>query len=260
MVMVSLLPEQATGHDLVDERPHAVVLRGGAVEDGVHLGGIGRRDGRARGVGDELPREPAGEDPRFGRVSLAHYVSTALQAGEKVPFVVWRNGEEVTLESTLAPRDRAGMISQPYIFDTPPSFVIVGGVVFSELSRQYLREWGPNWQRDAPLRLVYLDRFQSELPPDRGKIVFVSAVLPGPDTLGYEGLGFEVVEEVNGKPIRSLQDLADAVDHPTDKFHRIKLGDDPGMIVLDVEASKAEEERIKRDYRLPAMRQLDPAD
>jgi S1-C subfamily serine protease len=209
-------------------------------------------------VGDKsIDQDGNYEDTRFGRVSLAHYVSTALQAGEKVPFVVWRDGAEVTLEATLAPRDRDGMISQPYIFDTPPSFVIVGGVVFSELSRQYLREWGPNWTRDAPLHLVYLDRFQSELPPDRGKIVFVSAVLPGPNTLGYEGLGFEVVEEVNGKPIRSLQDLATAVDNPTDAFHRIKLGDDPGMIVLDVEASKTEEERIKRDYRLPTMRQID---
>ena len=196
------------------------------------------------------------EDPRFGKISLAHYVSTVLQAGQKIPVVVWRDGAEVQLEGTLAPRDRARMISQPYIFDAPPKFVIVGGVVFSELSRQFLREWGPNWQREAPLRLVYLDRFQNEMPSDRGKIVFVSAVLPGPNTLGYENLSYEVVEEVNGTPIKSLTDLANAIDSPTDKFHRIKLAEDPGLLVLDVEGSKTEEERIKRDYRLPSLRQL----
>ena len=152
------------------------------------------------------------------------------------------------------------MISQPYIFDAPPKFVIIGGLVFSELSRQYLREWGPNWPREAPLHLVYLDRYQSELPDNRGKIVFVSDVLPGPNTVGYENLSHEVVEEVNGRAIKSLADLAAAVDSPTGPFHRIKLAEDPGLVVLDVEGSKAEEERIQRDYRLPSLRQLDGAE
>lgn len=197
------------------------------------------------------------EDERFGKVSLAHYVSTVLRAGQKIPVVVWRDGAEVQLEGTLAPRDRSKMVSPPYVFDEPPKFVIVGGIVFSELSRQFLREWGPNWSREAPFRLVYLDRFQSELPPDRGKIVFISSVLPGPNTVGYENLSFEVVEEVNGRPVKSLADVAAAVDAPTDAFHRIKLAEDPGLVILDVEGSKAEEERIKRDYRLPSLRRLD---
>jgi membrane-associated protease RseP (regulator of RpoE activity) len=199
------------------------------------------------------------EDERFGKISLAHYVSTVLQAGQKVPLVVLRDGAEVQLEGTLAPRDRSKMVSPPYVFDEPPKFVIVGGIVFSELSRQFLREWGPNWAREGPFRLVYLDRYQSELPPDRGKVVFISSVLPGPNTVGYENLSFEVVEEVNGRPVKSLADLAAAVDSPTDAFHRIKLAEDPGLVILDVEGSKAEEERIKRDYRLPSMRRLDGA-
>jgi hypothetical protein len=59
--------------------------------------------------------------------------------------------------------------------------------------------------------------------------------------------------------VKSLADLAAAVDSPTDAFHRIKLAEDPGLVILDVEGSKAEEERIKRDYRLPSMRRLDGA-
>lgn len=207
--------------------------------------------------GQPIDQDGNYEDPRFGRISLAHYVSTVLEAGKTVPLTVWRDGAERELQITPAPRDRSRMVSEPYIFDKPPKFVIVGGLVFSELSRQFLREWGPNWQRDAPFRLVYLDRFQSELPPDRGKIVFISGVLPGPNTVGYEELSYQVVEEFNGRPVKSLADLAAAADNPTDEFHRIKLAEDPGLVILDVEGSKAEEERIKRDYRLPALRQLD---
>jgi len=210
--------------------------------------------------GQAIDQDGNYEDPRFGKVSLAHYVSTVLRAGQTIPIVIWRDGQEVTVEGTLAPRDRSRMVSQPYIFDTPPNYVIVGGIVFSELSRQFLREWGRNWPQDAPLRLVYLDRFQSELPDDRGKIVFVSGVLPGANTVGYDDIGFVVVDEVNGQPIKSLRDLTSAVDNPTDGFHRIKLAEDPGLVVLDVEASKAEEERLKAEYRLPALRQLEGAE
>lgn len=196
------------------------------------------------------------EDARFGRISLAHYISTTLQAGQKVPVTVWRDGAEKELELAVAPRDRSRMISQPYIFDEQPRYVIVGGLVFTELSRQFLREWGPNWPREAPLKLVYMDRFQSELPPDTGKIVFISSVLPGPNTMGYDELGFEVVKSVNGRDIHSLEDLAAAVDAPEGAFHKIKLAEDPGMVVLDVQGSKAEEERIKQEYGLESMRQL----
>lgn len=200
------------------------------------------------------------EDERFGKISLAHYVSTALQAGQKIPIVVWRDGAEVTLEGTLAPRDRSRMISQPYIFDRDPDYVVVGGVVFSELSRQFLREFGRGWQEDAPLKLLYLDRFQSELPPDRGRIVFISGVLSSPNNIGYEGLGFEVVEEINGKPIRSLADVAAAVDNPEGPYHRIRLAEDPGLLVLDVDGSKADEERIKQQYGLESLRHLESQD
>jgi hypothetical protein len=200
------------------------------------------------------------EDERFGKISLAHYVSTALQAGQKIPIVVWRDGAEVTLEGTLAPRERSRMISQPYIFDREPDYVVVGGIVFSELSRQFLREFGRGWQEDAPLKLLYLDRFQSELPPDRGRIVFISSVLSSPNNIGYEGLGFEVVEEINGKPIRSLADVAAAVDNPEGPYHRIRLAEDPGLLVLDVEGSKADEERIKQQYGLESLRRLESQD
>jgi hypothetical protein len=196
------------------------------------------------------------EDERFGKISLAHYASTVLKAGQTVPFVISRNGEEKTIDVTVAPRDRSRITSPSHIFDTPPNYLIVGGIVFSELSRQFLREWGPKWIREAPQRLVYLDRYQHELPPDRGKIVFISAVLPGTNTVGYENLGYQIVEEANGRPVRSLADLAEAVENPTDRFHRFKLADDPGLVVLDVEGSKAEEERLLRDYRLPGLRQI----
>ena len=210
--------------------------------------------------GKQIDQDGNYQDERFGKISLAHYVSTSVEVGQKIPIVLWRDGAEVKLEGTLAPRDRSRMVSQPYIFDREPDYVVVGGIVFSELSRQFLREFGRNWSEDAPLKLVYLDRFQSELPPDRGRIVFISNVLSSPNNIGYEGLGFEVVDEINGRPIRSLADVAAAIENPKDGFHRIRLAEDPGLLVLDVEGCKADEERIKRQYGLTSLQRLESQD
>ena len=85
-------------------------------------------------------------------------------------------------------------------------------------------------------------------------------MLSSPNNIGYEGLGFEVVEEINGKPIRSLADVAAAVDAPEGPYHRIRLAEDPGLLVLDVEGSKADEERIKQQYGLESLRRLESQD
>ena len=129
--------------------------------------------------------------------------------------------------------DNEQSISDPYEFDHQPRYLILGGLVFQELSRPYLQEWGGNWVKDAPQRLVYLDAFQNELPPDRGKIVFLSQVLPTPNTLGYENLEHLVVSKVNGVPIKSLDDLAKAAASPKDGFHKIEFEEDPTFIYLD---------------------------
>src|SRR5436853_5668954 len=101
-------------------------------------------------------------------------------------------------------------------------------MIFQELSRQYLKEWGPNWQREAPQRLVYLDHFQSELFPDRNRrVVILSQVLPANSTIGYDDLAYLTVKRVNDKEIKSLDDLAEAVKQPTGGFIKIETEEDP---------------------------------
>ena len=71
---------------------------------------------------------------------------------------------------------------------------MLGGLIFQELSRQYLSEWGTNWLKEAPQRFVYLDRFQSELFPDGNRrVVILSQVLPANSTIGYDDLAYLTV-------------------------------------------------------------------
>ena len=128
--------------------------------------------------------------------------------------------------------------------------------MFLELSSDYLREWGGNWQDKAPQRLVYLDLFQDELPPDRGKIVILSKVLPSPETIGYEQLRNLVVSRVNGREIKSLEDLADAAANPEKGFQKIEFEEDPKLIYLDAQEIDETSAELADHYGLPSLQRL----
>lgn len=196
------------------------------------------------------------EDPDWGRIAFSHITNTIKHPGETATFRVFRDGAITEIPMKLEPRDRSKIVSESYIVDTAPRYVILGGVVFMELSRPYLQEWGGDWLKDAPQRLVFLDAFQNELPVDRKKIVFISQILPTPMTLGYENLENLVVTKVNGQEIRTLDDVVAAAQSPIDGFQKIELDEDPGLIILDAGLIESNREALIRKYSLPALQRL----
>ena len=198
------------------------------------------------------------EHPDFGKISFSHLTSTVGRTGDTIPFTIQRDGQRLDVPVTLEPLDKASLVSVPYAFDAPPRYYILGGLIFQELSRPYLQEWGGGWPKEAPQRLVYLDAFQNELPTDRGKVVFLSQVLPSPNTLGYENLDHLVVTKVNGVEIKSLEDLARAAGAPQDGFHKIEFEQDPVFIALDAAELENGKGQLMQDYGIPALENLPP--
>ena len=196
------------------------------------------------------------EEPDIGRIPFSHLTNTLAHVGDTVNFTILRNGKHETITVKLTAFNNEQSVSDTYEFDRQPRYLIVGGLVFQELSRPYLQEWGGNWAKDAPQRLVYLDAFQNELPPGRGKIVFLSQVLPTPNTLGYENLEHLVVSKVNGAPIKSLNDLARAVTFPKDGFDKIEFEEDPTFIYLDAAEIENSKGQLMQDYGIPALQNL----
>jgi len=196
-------------------------------------------------------------DPQLGKIPFSHLIATASQPGGKLPLRVFRAGKTVELELPLEPRDPATIVSEPAILDRAPRYYILGGLVFQELSRSYLREWGNDWRSDAPARLVYLDEYQDELPRDRGKIVFLSQVLPADTVVGYEDLAPTVVKTINGREIRSLEDIAEAAKHPVNGFDKIELESDPNTLYLNAKDVADSAQELQDSYGLPALSNLD---
>ena len=115
----------------------------------------------------------------------------------------------------------------------------------------------PNWQREAPQRLVYMDHFQSELFPDRNRrVVILSQVLPANSTIGYDDLSYLTVTKVNGKEIKSLNDLAEAAKQPVDGFIKIETEEDPKQIELDASQVAAEAPALQENYGISSLQRL----
>ncbi len=196
-------------------------------------------------------------DPLYGKLGFGNLLTAKVYVGDTVPLHVTRGEKPLTLNVTLEHRSEDDYVVPPYNIDEAPSYYVLGGLIFQELTRQYLKEWGANWQKDAPQDFVYLDKFQSELFPEgHRKVVILSQVLPANGTLGYDDFSYLVVKKVNGMEIHSLGDLAEAVKKPVNGFHVIETIDDPKQLELSVDEVAAEVEALQTNYGLPALQRL----
>ncbi len=197
------------------------------------------------------------EHPVFGKISVNHLISTEHYVGDTLKIKYSRAGETRETTATAAERLPQSFTIQPYVYDRAPKFILLGGLLFQELSRQYLREWGTNWQKDGPVKFVYLDRYQSELfPADRGQIVFISHIFSAASTIGYDQLSYLMVEKVNNQTIKSIADLATALKTPVDGFHKIEVAEDPKTLYIDAKTVEKDTETLAQQYGLPITRRL----
>jgi hypothetical protein len=196
-------------------------------------------------------------DPTLGKVNFSNLASIGHAVGDPLVAGYFRSsGEGVGIQGsttvTLSGRNPAAEISPVRIEGDEIPYLFLGGLLFQELSRPYLREWGPNWRSEAPQNLVALDMFQDDAPREHRRYVILAEVFPSPQTIGLQDLANRVVEKVNGRPIRSLDDLREAVRHPAGDFHRIDLDGSAGPIFLETAGLQTLESQLLREYGIPA--------
>src|SRR5439155_25361646 len=116
------------------------------------------------------------------------------------------------------------------------------------LTKNYLRNWGQDWERRAPFRLAY---FRNQEPtPERPAIVILSQVLPDLYNLGYQDSRQLVLEKVNRQKVNYLSDLQRALKQPLNGFHILEFlkGDTLQHIVLDAATLEAATKRVLEHY------------
>jgi hypothetical protein len=179
--------------------------------------------------------------------------------GDDVEMKVIRDGKEIVLKSQLTRKDPDDYLVRPYLFDKGPKYVLSGGLLFQELTRPYLNSFGGEQQSGPILRLQRIasapDEFEKE---GRKKIVFLSAILPTTSTQGYERMSGQVVEEVNGRKIKELADVAEALKEPKDGLHIVKLREFPFILHLDaLKVEKDNSQLLNGMFRVSGLTRLE---
>ena len=97
--------------------------------------------------------------------------------------------------------------------------------------------------------------------PGHPEIIILTNILPDPTNTYLSSYRGGIVDEVNGKKIRKLNDLAAAFAEKTDRFVLRLIGDGPPL-VLDPKEVESARERIKTRYNVGVEQNLNeqPAD
>jgi hypothetical protein len=187
-------------------------------------------------------------DPDYGHLMLENLATRRKWAGDTVRIRVWRDGEELEVNYVLPKAEDARRLVPQAPYNQEPEYLVMGGLVFQPLTRNYLRSWGEDWERRAPFRLAY---FRNEEPtPERPRIVILSQVLPDLYNLGYQDSRNLVVEQLNGRRVSSLGGLVEALGQARDGFHVVDFmsGESLQRMVLDAEELDAATRRIQEVY------------
>ena len=208
--------------------------------------------------GHKIDARGSYEDPDYGLLGSGHLARGKALAGDTLKLLLLRQGQRLELNVTLLRKQPQDYLVDPYVFDRQPRYLILGGVLFQELTLPFLQLAGKEWRDRAAFRLVYAQANQDEyLKAGRKKLVFISGVLPAPCTLGYERLAGLIVNRVNGQEIADLAALAEAVKAPLNGIHRIDVVDGPRTIYLDeAQAKQDNAEFLPSRYRITAMENL----
>ena len=148
---------------------------------------------------------------------------------------------KVTLKpnSTLAPREE-GIENRYFIY---------AGLVFQPLSRKYLQTWKRISHAPAALRFYYscLPRSKELLEP-----VVLSQVLSDEVNVGYEDFYYEIISEVNGERIKSLDHLASILENADGQVEMRTI--ESGWVVIDGQKAQNRGPQILERYHIPQDR------
>jgi hypothetical protein len=201
------------------------------------------------------------EHPRYGQLAFQHILVDGHRPGDRVRFQLLRDGEILDVDVELRRNPGADWLVPDHRDQSPPPYLVAGGLVIRELDGNYLRAWGKDWRKRAPANLVQrYDRERESQTAERRRILLLSKVLPDPYNLGYHQLANLALAEVNGRSVYSVADADEAFRHPIGEFHRLRFYRDDlrREVVLDAASFEEATARILESYGIPARIRLRP--
>lgn len=144
--------------------------------------------------------------PRWGMVPIGHYLISKY-AGDSLTLRFSRAGKVTSCTRVLrryTSQDR--LVPGPGNTSKTPH-VIFGGLVFQELSSDYLSAFGREWQTKAPTPLMFIYSYLNEATLTRRRLLILTNVLADSFNAGYEKISNLILNSVNGRQVASVDEL-----------------------------------------------------
>ena len=177
------------------------------------------------------------------RVEMPEIVERKFKDDE-VKFQLLRDGKEIEASVKLKP-------AWPYLiqansYDISPRFVMFGGLIFQPLSRDFIAAYKAG---DLRVRYFYDQFVSGELYKERPEVVIMSQILADPINSYAKPYELSILDKINGKSIKRLEDVAAAFAE-TSEYYVIDLLGIGRPIVLERAQVEAARERIKNRYNV----------
>jgi len=183
------------------------------------------------------------------RVTFEHAIDM-LQVGQSARVSVWRDGREQAL--TASARRVARYDRNRNRYGVAPDYVVYAGLVFMRLEVELLKTLGRGWPQSVDRDLVWHQLFrEAEQPEQADREVIVLTRVMRHAVNSQMALNPPVaVERINGRSIRSLQDVLESFANNRERFHTIELEGDAGVEALDRVKADAAQAEILRQYAI----------
>jgi S1-C subfamily serine protease len=164
--------------------------------------------------------------------------------GDQVKFDIWRDKQAISGSVQL--QTVPPYLIQSHKYDVRPRYVVYGGLLFQPLSLDLLEAYQPS---DLRLRHFFDFYVIDQLYLEHPDVIVLTNILPDPINTYLSAYRGGIVDEVNGKKVRTLDELAQALAQPGDRLVINLIGDGPPL-VLDPKQVEEARERIKTRYNV----------
>lgn len=175
------------------------------------------------------------------------------QCTENVNFTIWREDKTLAVVIPLKRKPDPFIFRQTY--DEKPEYQIVGGLIFSPLSRGYLATLGTEINTPAGQHLFYTSRYAKfdNLIKDRTQFVILTGRLPHPVNTYCTSHFNQIVASINGLSIRNISDIPVALKMPSQGFHVIRFEGQDDPLIMDAKQTEQADSEILTQYTIPSL-------
>ncbi|PXA04910.1 peptidase S1 [Coraliomargarita sinensis] len=177
-----------------------------------------------------------------------------VQHGESIELKVWRKNEALDIELPLYVNREDRISGNQY---EPPPYIIVGGLVFTELSSNYLGSLGRNWRNKISPEILYELIYRNRLGEDeaREKPIVLSKILKHPSNVDFAVGSRSILTELNGSEITNMADFKAALENTEDEFYRFRFLSGAEEALNRADALAADRQLIQQ-YNIPSAQRL----